>query len=82
LSGVLRMTFDGKTFEVGAGDSLYIPRGVVHGFENPHAQTAKVLVVITPGVFGAPYFRDLAALLAGGGPPDPKAFAAVMLGMG
>jgi hypothetical protein len=55
---------------------------VVHGFENPHAQTAKVLVVITPGVFGAPYFRDLAALLAGGGPPDPKAFAAVMLGMG
>jgi hypothetical protein len=41
-----------------------------------------MLVVITPGVFGVPYFRDLSALLAVGGPPDPKAFAAVMLRMG
>lgn len=82
LSGVLRMTLDGKTFDLGAGDSLYIPRGAVHGFENPAADTAKVLVVITPGVFGLPYFRDMAALIAAGGPPDPKAFAAVMLRYG
>ncbi len=58
---------------------MYIPRGMVHGFENPHAETAKALVVITPGVFGAPYFREMAALLAGGGPADPKALVAVML---
>lgn len=78
FSGVLRMTLDGKTFDIGPGDSLHIPRGAVHGFENPHGQAAKVLVVITPGVFGMPYFRDMAAQLAGEGPPDPKAFAAVM----
>jgi quercetin dioxygenase-like cupin family protein len=79
LSGLLRMTVSGKTFDVGPGDSMYIPRGVVHGFENPHADTAKALVVITPGVFGTPYFREMAALLAGGSPADPKALAAVML---
>lgn len=79
LSGALRMTRDGETFDVGPGDYLYISRGVVHGFENPFAETAKVLAVITPGVFGIPYFREMAALLAAGGPPDPKAFAAVML---
>ena len=82
LSGLLRMTVSGKTFDVGPGGSVYIPRGAVHGFENPHAETAKALVVITPGIFGAPYFREMAALLAGGGPPDPKAVAAVMLRYG
>jgi quercetin dioxygenase-like cupin family protein len=82
LSGLLRVTRDGETFDLGPGDSLYNPRGAVHGFVNAHADTAKVLVVITPGIFGAPYFREMAALLGGGGPPDPKAFAAVMLRYG
>jgi quercetin dioxygenase-like cupin family protein len=79
LSGLLRMTVSGKTFDVGAGESIYIPRGAVHGFENPHAKTAKALVVITPGIFGARYFREMAAVMASGGPPDPKALAAVMI---
>jgi quercetin dioxygenase-like cupin family protein len=79
LSGKLRMTLDGKTVDLGPGDSLYIPRGAVHGFENPFAETAKSLVVITPGIFGAPFFREVAALLSAGGPPDPKALAAIML---
>lgn len=79
LSGVLRMMHDGETLDLRAGDSLYIPRGAVHGFENAQENPAKVLVVITHGVFGAPYFREFAALLAGGGPPDRKAAAAVML---
>ena len=79
LSGALKMTLEGKAIDLGPGNSLYVPRGAVHGFENPHAQKAKVLVVITPGIFGLPYFRELEALLAAGGPPDPKAVAAVML---
>jgi len=82
LSGKLRMTLEAKTVDLGPGDSLYIPRGAVHGFENPHQETAKVLVVITPGTFGAPYFREIAAFLAAGGPPDPKALGAVMLRYG
>jgi quercetin dioxygenase-like cupin family protein len=35
LAGTLRMTLDGKTIDVGPGDTLFIPRGAVHGFENP-----------------------------------------------
>ncbi|MGD0796815.1 MAG: cupin domain-containing protein [Acidobacteriaceae bacterium] len=79
LSGKLRMTLDGNTVDLGPGDSLYIPRGAVHGFENPFAETARSLVVITPGIFGAPFFREVASLLTAGGPPDPKALAAIML---
>jgi len=79
VTGLLRMTLEGQSIDLGTGNSLYIPRGAVHGFDNPHAETAKVLVVITPGIFGLPYFRDLETLLAAGGPPDPKAIAAVML---
>ena len=83
VSATLRMTLDGKTIDLRPGDSLYIPRGAVHGFENPHSEPAKVLIVITPGDrFGAQYFRDLAGVLAAGGPPDPKAFIAVMLRYG
>ena len=68
LAGKLRMTLDGKTIDVGAGDTLFIPRGAVHGFENPFTEPAKAMVVITWGLLGAQYFRDIAA--AGrGGPP-------------
>ena len=35
-----------------------------------------------PGVLGAEYFREIRELLAGGGPPDPKAMGAVMLKYG
>jgi quercetin dioxygenase-like cupin family protein len=79
LSGKLRMTLEGKAYDLGAGDSLYIQRGAVHGFENPFAEPARVLVVITPGILGAAYFRELAALLAAGGPPDPKTMMEIML---
>lgn len=79
LAGKLRMTLDGKTIDVGPGDTLFIPRGAVHGFENPFTEQAKAMVVITPGIFGAQYFREIGQLLAGGGPPDPKALAEVML---
>jgi len=78
MAGRLRMMRDGETVDVGAGETVHIPRGMVHAFENPFDETAKVLVVITPGVFGAPYFRDVRELMAGGGPPDLKRAAEVM----
>ena len=79
MAGRLRMTRDGEVIEGAAGDVVHVERGAVHAFANPYGETAKVLVVITPGVFGAPYFREFAALFAGGGPPDPKRAAEVML---
>jgi quercetin dioxygenase-like cupin family protein len=80
LSGVLTWTVDGETSEVGPGDVLCIPRGVVHRFENQGDVEATNLAIVTPGVLGPQYFRDLAALVeaAAGGPPDPARIVEVM----
>jgi quercetin dioxygenase-like cupin family protein len=81
LEGILTMTLSGRVVEVRPGDVLYIPRGAVHRFDNPSSATARALAVITPGILGSIYFRELAAIAnaATSGPPDPAAIAAVML---
>jgi len=53
------------------------PKGVVHAFANPFATTARALIVNSPDI-GAQYFRDVAAVVNTGGPPDKAALAAVM----
>lgn len=81
LQGVLTWTIDGRKVDVGPREVLCIPRGVVHRFDNPHAADARCLAVVTPGVLGPDYFRQIAAVVdtAKPGPPDPAAIAAVML---
>ena len=80
LEGTLTWTVDGVTTEVGPGEAVFIPRGVVHRFENLHDADATQLAIVTPGVLGPGYFRDLAEIIdaAAGGPPDLAAMAAVM----
>jgi len=79
LEGVTRWTIDGEAVDVGPGDGVCIPRGIIHGFENRGEVDAKFLAVATPGVFGPAYFRDIGAVLAAAnGPPDPAAVAEVM----
>lgn len=80
LQGVLTFTVDGRPIEVGAGEVLCIPRGAVHRFDNGHAADARMLAVVTPGILGPGYFREIAATVkaAAGGPPDPAAIAQVM----
>jgi quercetin dioxygenase-like cupin family protein len=80
LSGILTMTVDGNRSEIGPGDALCIPRGVVHRFDNLHSTEAKTLVTITPGILGPNYFHEIATIFkaASGGPPDVSAIAATM----
>ena len=78
LRGVLTMTVDGEASAIGAGDVLRIERGVAHRFDNHGEAEATALAIVTPGLLGPEYFRELGALLAGGGPPDPAAIGAVM----
>ena len=80
LEGVLSWTLDGQQTDVGPGEVLCIRRGVVHRFDNDHEVEAKMLAIITPGILGPEYFREMAAVLEGaaGGPPDPAAIAEVM----
>ena len=75
--GTMTWRVGGDTVRVGAGDVLFIPRGVVHHFLND-GPDANALVVITPGLLGPEYFRDIAAVISAGGPPDADAVAAVM----
>jgi quercetin dioxygenase-like cupin family protein len=80
LQGVLTFTVDGRQIEVGPGDVLCIPRGAVHRFDNGHAADAQMLAIVSPGILGPDYFREIAAVIkaAAGGPPDPAAIAQVM----
>ena len=80
LSGVLTWTLNGQKHEIGPGQVLCIPRGAVHRFDNTHGADATMLAIVTPGILGPGYFRDVAAILtaAAGGPPNPAAIAEVM----
>jgi len=71
---------EGTKTDVGAGDVLCIRRGVVHRFDNDHGVDAKMLAIVSPGILGSEYFREIAAVIedATDGPPDPVALAEVM----
>jgi quercetin dioxygenase-like cupin family protein len=80
LQGVLTWTVDGQKSDVGPGGVLCIPRGAVHRFDNSHQADAKMLAIVSPGILGPDYFREIGAVAnaAAGGPPDPAAIAQVM----
>ncbi len=80
LEGVLTWTVEGAPTDVGPGQVLCIPRGAVHQFDNPYDADAKALAIVTPGILGPDYFREVAAILdaAAGGPPDFAALGEVM----
>ena len=77
---MLTWTVDEVANEVGPGDTLLIPRGVVHHFVNEGDSHALALAFVTPGLLGPDYFREVAAVLdaSAGGPPDFAALGAVM----
>ena len=80
VAGVLTWTIDGTAIEVGPRDAICIPRGAVHHFDNSGDDDATALAIVTPGILGPQYFRDLAAVVdaAAGGPPDLAALGEVM----
>jgi quercetin dioxygenase-like cupin family protein len=80
LHGRLTWTVNGTAIEVGPGQALCIPRGAVHRFDNHGSIEAKALCVITPGVLGPEYFRDMLDVMkaSAGGSPDRAKMAEVM----
>lgn len=81
VEGAITYSVDADTRELKPGEWMSTPRGSVHGFRNEGAQTARALVVLTPDI-GAQYFRDVAAVINAGGPPDRAKLAEVMLRYG
>ena len=81
MEGVLTWTIDGTPVEVGPGQSVCIPRGAVHRFDNLGDRDAKQLVIITPAIMGPAYFREVREVLLAaaqtGAPPEASRIAEV-----
>lgn len=77
LDGMLRYSVDGVVRDLTSGDWMFTPRGSVHHFSNPHDQVARALIILTPDI-GPQYFRDIAAIVNAGGPPDRAKLLTVM----
>ena len=77
LEGVLRYSVDGDVRDMIPGEWMSTPRGSVHHFSNPASETARVLVMLAPDI-GAQYFRDVAAVVGAGDPPDRAKLVDVM----
>jgi quercetin dioxygenase-like cupin family protein len=77
LDGVLRYSVDGDERDLTPGEWMYTARGSVHCFSNPHSSAARALIVLTPDI-GAQYFRDVAAIVSAGGPPNRDKLLDVM----
>ncbi len=77
LSGTTTWWVDGRDIDLAPGETLFIKRGIVHGFTNRTPGPATCLCTLVPGVLGPQYFRDMAGLLSAG-TPDPAAMKETM----
>ncbi len=82
LEGILTQTVGNETIELQAGDHCFIKRGIVHGFNNLHDKAARALCTLTPASIGPAYFREIAAVINTGGPPDMQKVLAIMKSYG
>ena len=78
LDGVTTFTVGGGRSDLSPGEALFIPRRVIHGFSNGGDVDARFLAIISPGLLGSAYFREVADVLAGAGPPDVEMIGEVM----
>ena len=78
VEGVVMFTVEGKPVDIGPGETCFIPRGAVHGFNNLKQTDVKALAIITPALLGPDFFKEAAAIVNVGGPPDVEKLKAVM----
>ena len=80
VEGTLTWTVGGRSVDVPPGEVLFVPRGVVHRFDNGDDVDARALAIVTPGILRPDYFLEMAVVIeeAAGGTPDPAALGAVM----
>jgi len=78
IEGVMTFTVEGKSADIGPGESCFIPRGAVHGFNNLGQIDVKALAVVTPALLGPDFFREAAAVVNVGGPPDVEKLKVVL----
>lgn len=82
LSGITTWKVAGEDIPLEPGQTVFIKRGVVHGFRNDSDKVATCLCILTPGVLGIGYFQEMQALVSGVSPPDPLKMKETMLRYG
>lgn len=80
MQGVVSVAIDGQEYSLGPGDAVCVRRGQVHGFRNDTGDTIRFVAIAAPGIFGRPYFEEMAAAFAsfGDGPPDRAMLGEIM----
>jgi quercetin dioxygenase-like cupin family protein len=78
LSGTVTYRIGDEVIELGPGESAVSPRAIPHHFANLHSGTARMIITATPGRMGPEYFREAAAVVNAGGPPDMARLKVVM----
>ena len=78
LEGVMTYVVGEQVHEVHPGQRVFSPRGVLHYFVNRGSVPARTLICGTPARVGPEYFRDIAAIVSAGGPPDLQKIFGVM----
>lgn len=78
LNGVITFTIEGKIINIAAGETCFIPRGAIHGFNNLRQEDSKALAVITPALIGPNFFSECAEIVNVDGPPDIEKLKMVM----
>src|SRR6185295_8956387 len=63
LDGVTTFTVGAAQTDLTPGEALFIPRRVIHGFRNGAEADARFLAVISPGLLGSGYFREVAVVI-------------------
>jgi quercetin dioxygenase-like cupin family protein len=81
LTGTTSWRVDGKEIDVTPGETVFIKRGIVHGFANRTPEPATCLCILSPGALGPQYFREMAAILSAT-TPEPARMKETMLRYG
>jgi len=58
LSGEMRQWLETESRILRAGDTLYIPRGVIHGCRNDNVEKCEFLAILTPAKIQGPLAVD------------------------
>ncbi len=74
LEGRFGFVAEGERIEAGPGSLVYVPKGVLHAFENAGETTGRMLVSQTPGGTYERFIEEAGPAAAGEGiPPETEA---------
>jgi quercetin dioxygenase-like cupin family protein len=78
MNGITTWIVDERRITLHPGQQLHIPHGTVHSCLNDQQTTARVICMLTPGLLGPEYFRELAAAVRAEDPPNLAYIGSVM----